>query len=74
MSDIVSIFYPENGAGGFSRCDGTVNSINGFTLCCVQTTLYLILAPAVARPIIKILRFIGKASGTCEAKEGASSA
>jgi SAM-dependent methyltransferase len=24
MSDIVSIFYPENGAGGFSRCDGTV--------------------------------------------------
>jgi SAM-dependent methyltransferase len=24
MSDIVSIFYPENRAGGFSRCDGTV--------------------------------------------------
>src|ERR1700683_5026557 len=24
MSDIVSIFYPENGAGGFSRCDGTI--------------------------------------------------
>ena len=24
MSDIVSFFYPENGAGGFSRCDGTV--------------------------------------------------
>jgi SAM-dependent methyltransferase len=24
MRDIVSIFYPENGAGGFSRCDGTV--------------------------------------------------
>lgn len=24
MSDIVSIFYPENGAGGFSRSDGTV--------------------------------------------------
>ena len=24
MSDIVSIFYPENMAGGFSRCDGTV--------------------------------------------------
>lgn len=24
MNDIVSIFYPENAAGGFSRCDGTV--------------------------------------------------
>src|ERR1700684_795913 len=24
MSDIVSIFYPENGAGGFTRCDGTI--------------------------------------------------
>jgi len=24
MSDTVSIFYPENRAGGFSRCDGTV--------------------------------------------------
>jgi SAM-dependent methyltransferase len=24
MSDVVSIFYPENSAGGFSRCDGTV--------------------------------------------------
>jgi SAM-dependent methyltransferase len=24
MNDIVSIFYPESGAGGFSRCDGTV--------------------------------------------------
>jgi len=24
MSDIVSTFYPENRAGGFSRCDGTV--------------------------------------------------
>jgi SAM-dependent methyltransferase len=24
MSDIVSSFYPENQAGGFSRCDGTV--------------------------------------------------
>jgi hypothetical protein len=24
MRDILSIFYPENGAGGFSRCDGTV--------------------------------------------------
>lgn len=24
MRDIVSIFYPENRAGGFSRCDGTV--------------------------------------------------
>jgi len=24
MSDIVSIFYPENRAGGFSGCDGTV--------------------------------------------------
>ena len=24
MNDIVSRFYPENRAGGFSRCDGTV--------------------------------------------------
>jgi SAM-dependent methyltransferase len=24
MTDIVSTFYPENGAGGFSRCDGTI--------------------------------------------------
>jgi SAM-dependent methyltransferase len=24
MSDIISTFYPENKAGGFSRCDGTV--------------------------------------------------
>lgn len=24
MSDVVSVFYPENRAGGFSRCDGTV--------------------------------------------------
>jgi len=24
MNDIVSSFYPENRAGGFSRCDGTV--------------------------------------------------
>ncbi len=24
MTDLVSIFYPENRAGGFSRCDGTI--------------------------------------------------
>jgi hypothetical protein len=49
------------------------NSINGFMLCCVHMTLSLILAPVVARPITKILRCIGKASGICEAKQGASS-
>ena len=62
----------KTGRAAFHVATVLFNSINGFTLCCVQTTLYLILAPAVARPIIKILHFIGKASGTCEAKEGAS--
>ena len=46
MSDIVSIFYPEKGRAAFHVAMAPFNSINGFTLCCVHTRLYLILAPA----------------------------